>query len=1581
MQRAATPVAVVGMAVLLPGAPDLAAYWRNLVDGVDAVTDVPAGRWDTDYYDPGGATGTAAPDRIYCRRGGFVDGLAEVQPTRFGLMPSSVAATEPDQLIALQVAAAAIADAGGPERLPDRDRIGVVLGRGGYLTPGLVRLDQRVRSAHQVVRTLAELLPDLTDSQLEKVRAAFTDRLGPDQPESAIGLVPNLAASRLANRLDLRGPAYTVDAACASSLVAVDQAVGELAGGRCDLVLAGGVHHCHDVTLWSVFAQLRALSPSQRIRPFHRGADGLLVGEGTGVVALKRLADAERDGDRVYAVIRGTGVASDGRTAALASPDPGGQTRAVRAAWRAAGLDPAAPGVLGLLEAHGTATPAGDAAELATLAEVFGPADGAERAVLGSVKSMIGHTMPAAGVAGLVKAALAVHHGVLLPTLHCEDPHPALAGTRFRTISAAQPWETDPAGPPRRAGVNAFGFGGINAHVVLEQAPGRTGPTRAVRRAALSVAEPERVLRLAADGPERLADQLAAEDSALLAAAAAEPGAGAPSCRLAIADPTPKRLALARRAVARGRAWRGRGDVWFTPQPLLAAGGRIAFLFPGLEGEFTPRVDEVADHFGLPRPLPADAAQVGDIGRHGVGVVAVGRLLDTALRRIGVRPDAVAGHSVGEWTAMIAGGLYSGASVDSFLTAFDPDSLRVPGLAFAALGAPADRVLDALATVEGMSEVVLSHDNAPQQSIVCGPEQPVTELVHWFRARGVLGQVLPFQSGFHTPMLAPYLDPIRQAADLFELHRPTVPVWSGTTASPFPPTEAAVRALFVRHLLEPVRFRPLIEAMYAAGFRAFVQVGTGQLASLVGDTLGERAHLAIPANSPHRDGLAQLRRVAAALWVDGAEPDPAALRPAAVRAAAPLRSHPAVPLPGSPAPVDGSGQRPHPAVPLDLGGALVSLDPVALGALRADLASARRTGPDLASLADRSPVAAELNALLRETERAAAELIGAGRPSAVPVVPGGAAAALAGSVAPAAPVVPTAPAVAVGPAAPAVPTVATAPAAPAAAAAPRQALVSRLRVSLDTMPYLLDHCFFRQRPGWPDPLDRWPVVPATTIVQHLADAAERAVPGRLATGLSELRFGQWVPAANPLEVDITLEHAGSGRLAAAFGGFARGVVELTDHHALPPAPWPVDPSAERAPELTAAGLYEQRWMFHGPAFQGLTELTALGPSHVRGVITAPAAPGALLDNVGQLLGYWIMATHTERTVVFPVGIRQLRFYGPPPRPGAELQCHIRITGLTDTVLEADVQLLSGGTVWAEVQGWQDRRFDSHPETRPVERFVERNTLSSPQPGGWVLLHERWPDLASRDLIMRNHLGTAERARYERQPPRGRRAWLLGRIAAKDAVRRLLWQQGEAAVFPAEIEVLNEDSGRPRLAGVHGRTLPELEVSLAHRAEAAVALVRPRRPGGGPGAGIDLEEVVERPAETLRVALGEAELALLAQCRRAHGGSEALWFARFWAAKEAAAKSAGTGLQGRPRDFAVVAAEPSVLTVLAAGPAGPRTHRLRCTGVDSPAGLPERSYVVAWTPADDGPDGPDRDHSDHSDHSESGRDRDERTAAK
>jgi acyl transferase domain-containing protein len=1462
------------MAVLLPGAPDLTTYWQNLVDGVDSITEVPEHRWDPCFYDADAGTGPPRADAIYCRRGGFVDALAEIDPTEFGIMPGSVSGTEPDQLIALRVAAAAIADAGGAARLAPRERVGVILGRGGYLTPGLVRLEQRVRTARQLVHALGELVPGIDAEQLDRVKAAFVEQLGPHDPASAIGLVPNLAASRIANRLDLRGPAYTVDAACASALLAVDQAIGELAGGRCDVVLAGGVHHCHDVTLWSVFSQLRALSASQRIRPFHRAADGLLIGEGSGVVVLKRLADAECDDDRIYAVIRGAGIASDGSAASLFHPSPDGQVLAVRRAWHAAGLDPSEPGSLGLLEAHGTATPAGDQAELATLRRVFGEPTG-DGAVIGSVKSMIGHTMPAAGIAGLVKVALATHRGVLLPTLHCEDPHPALGLTRFRPIGSAQPWEHAEGENVRRAAVNAFGFGGINAHVVLEQhAP--PSPVGARGRRAAVTGEPEQVLMLSAATPAAIAELLDRDDSEVRSLAGA--ACTTDGCRLGIVGPTPKRLAIARKVVARGAAWRGRSDVWFSPRPLLLARPRahVGFVFPGAEAEFEPRVDDVAARLGLPRPELSAA----DIGRQAADVVKVGRLLDRALRDLKVVPDAVAGHSIGEWTAMISARMYSDAEVDRFLVSFDPDALVLPDAAFAVLGCGVERVADALA---GRPGIVISHDNSPNQSIVCGPAAAVGELVGWLRGQNVLGQLLPFRSGFHTPMLEPYLTPIREAAKRFRLHPPAVPIWSATTAGLYPTDEDGVRALFVRHLVEPVRFRPLVEAMYAAGVRVFVQVGAGQLPALIDDVLRGREHLAVAANTPRRSGIDQLRRVVTALWVEGGSPR-------TIDAPAGPRRAP--------------GRRP---VKLDLSASLVSLEDAALRPIgEPALVGAREpaASPALATalsgleqLTARSPLIAELTGLLQETADTALAVVDAATRSD-PV------------------------------------------------AGPRETV---LRVSMRTMPYLRDHSVCRQREGWPDDSDRWAIVPATTLIEHMLDAARRTAPGRHPIAVREAQMSRWVVAAPPQDVTVSAVREGPDRVRVTLGEHAQAVVELGDRYpADAPRPWPVDVGAERTPEVTAEELYAKRWMFHGPRFQGITELTAIGDRHVRGLITTPAAPGALLDNAGQLLGAWMMSTHRTRQVVFPVGVRELRLFGPHPAAGSEVRCTVRIRSVSDAMLEADAQLVHEGRVWAQIEGWRDRRFDGDLS---VGRSPESTTLSAFGPAGWAVLFERWPDLASRDLIVRSQLSAPERADHERCPPRRRRQWLLGRIAVKDAARRSSWELGSGPIFPAEVRVTNDDSGAPRVAGHNGTTLPQLAVSLAHCREVAVAIARPHATPDGPRVGIDVEEIVEREDATRDVALSPRETALLvARCAQT-GEPSATWFTRFWTAKEAVAKAEGTGLGGRPKRFEVVAADATEMAVRVRrqdGERGAVSYRVRCEQLGNPRDLPTRRYVVAWT---------------------------------
>ncbi|HEY3603920.1 MAG TPA: 4'-phosphopantetheinyl transferase superfamily protein, partial [Sporichthyaceae bacterium] len=598
--------------------------------------------------------------------------------------------------------------------------------------------------------------------------------------------------------------------------------------------------------------------------------------------------------------------------------------------------------------------------------------------------------------------------------------------------------------------------------------------------------------------------------------------------------------------------------------------------------------------------------------------------------------------------------------------------------------------------------------------------------------------------------------------------------------------------------------------------------------------------------------------------------------------------------------------RPGPVgVRLDLGGSLISLDPEQVPTLRVgmDARPPAAGRADLRELAGHFPAVAEFEALISEAERSALELLTAGRD------------ALARRAIPSKPVV---------------------------------------TVSLESMPYLADHCFFSQRPGWPDISDGFPVIPATTIVEHLADAARASRPGEVVVALHDLRFERWVPVIPASRIEIGLEPTADGRLAATFGSCARGTVELAGAYPPPPAPWPIDP-AERPSPLTAHQMYAQRWMFHGPAFQAVSALSGIGPSHIRGVITAPDVPGALLDNVGQILGCWIMARGVERTLVFPVGMGSIRFHGPDPAPGVPVSCHLRIVECTEATLVADVQLSVPGpdgrdVVWAEVSGWRDRRFDSDAASLAVERRVEHNAHGTVQPGTWVLMVDHCDDLATRDIVMRRYLSAAERETADRQPPRRRRGWLLGRLAVKDAVRHLLWADGEGPLWPAEIFVGNDESGKPRVSGMHGRVLPDLEVSVAHCADTAVAVARPAT---GFGVGIDIEQVSERPPGTVEFALGPAEREVWATCL-ARGGSPDLWFTRFWAAKEAVAKARGTGLQGRPRDFAVVSGEERRLWVAVtdAESESSVTYRVDLSCISSRPGRPPHTYVVAL--AADGP---------------------------
>ncbi|KAF0174681.1 MAG: polyketide synthase family protein [Limisphaerales bacterium] len=455
-----TPLAIVGLSAIFPQADDLRAYWRNLKAGTDAITPIPATHWraeDFFHADP------KSPDMTYARRGGFISPV-NFNPLEFGIAPKDLEATDTTQLLGMVAAKQALADAGYADKPFNRQRTSVLLGVTGALE---LVIPLGARLGHPIWRrALAEA--GVANDVAEDVVQRIADGYVPWQENSFPGLLGNVAAGRIAARLDLGGTNCVVDAACASSFAALHLAAMELETGRSDMVITGGVDTFNDIFMFMCFSKTPALSPSGNARPFDRDGDGTILGEGIGMIVLKRLADAERDGDRIYCTIRGIGSSSDGRGGAIYEPRSEGQVQAMERAYANAGISPA---TVELVEAHGTGTKVGDATELRSLAKVFRAAQPEGTwAALGSVKSQIGHSKAAAGVAGLIKAALALEQKVLPPTIKVNQPlDEAAPGTSpFYLNTTKRPW-LPRAAHPRRAGVSAFGFGGTNFHIALEE--------------------------------------------------------------------------------------------------------------------------------------------------------------------------------------------------------------------------------------------------------------------------------------------------------------------------------------------------------------------------------------------------------------------------------------------------------------------------------------------------------------------------------------------------------------------------------------------------------------------------------------------------------------------------------------------------------------------------------------------------------------------------------------------------------------------------------------------------------------------------------------------------------------------------------------------------------------------------------------------------------------------------------------------------------------------------------------------------------------------------------------------------------
>ncbi len=1603
-------IAIVGMACLLPGADTPAAFWSNIVGKVDCVTDPPPS-WQAEcFLDESGQD----PDRAYTGKGGYVGDLCRFDPIKYGVMPNTVDGAEPDHFAALRCAHEALADAGFPNIPLNQDKAAVLLGRGTYVNRGYIGALLHTYGIDQLLNVLRQIEPDRDESELEFLKAELKRHLPPFNSETVSGLAHSVMVGRIANRLNLNGPAYTVDAACASSLVAVELGMQYLRNGQCDVALAGGVQVSTAAVIDILFCYLQAISRTGTIAPFSAEANGTLLGQGCGVVVLKRRSDAERDGNRIYAVVKSVGVSSDGRGGGLLAPLSDGQQLALERAYAQADIPPS---TIGLIEAHGTGIPLGDATEVETLKTCFSGCGDGTSIAMGSVKSMISHLIPASGIASLIKTALSLYHRVLPPTLHAEtaDETLGLAETPFYLNTETRPWIHGHGHSPRRAGINAFGFGGINAHAILEEHQSDDETTAPSLQRDWTV---ELVVVSADDRPalrERLLSLASwiesAEGIRLVDVAASCARLIGPS-RVAICASSLPDLASKIKRVAemladgkRQRIKHRKGMFWF--EEPLADEGRVALVFPGEGAQYVGMLAELCCHFPeirhefdlvdaafrrmesgrlpssflYPPPYEKEEAErrLFEMATAVEAVATADRALLSLLRRLGVRSDAVVGHSSGEFAALVAAGavriendehltrlIIDGARCTNWIT----ESQLVATTVLTTVGGAGVESVQQMVD-ESQGRLTIALDNCPHQTVIAGDEEATEIAVEQLKKNGALCERLPWDRAYHTDGFAPACEILDEYYQSVPIIAPSIEAWSCTTGEPYPDEPSAIRELAVRQWRSPVRFRETIQQMHDAGVRVFVEVGPrGNLSAFIEDILAGQPHEAVPLDLPRKGDIEQLCRAVGMLVAHGVDVDLDALY---------VRRQPQI-LDFSTAPPTPTS--PDPVLRLDLPELLISEE------VKQRLQNSKKhdeSAPRTRSLPAATDIGTPTNSLARppsrlrngharsrafadyqETMRVFLEVqtrVMTGAANGRLGDNGGslpvsqlrhANRVLADPASRAEPEIPQDVATNVQvtrekwglPSVQHVDTPRTAnretvEAKVDACRTPlidhvlehdrENRLLAECELSVSKHQFLLDHTFGRTVSLNDPSLVALPVMPLAMTIELMAEAAVRLRPDVHVTSVHDLRALRWLAVADTSR-RVLVE-------AIADGDLVKTTVYDTDREGRPVAAaearLELAPALPQPPRLSLHVQPSQhsRWrpedlytrgLFHGPAFQSVRSIDAVSQGEVTATLRQPdptsllgngrspdlQLPVSLIDGAGQVIGFW--GAEDDWTMGFPSGFERLELYDVRSTEGpltASGRIHSRESSWT-----SDVELCTDDSeVILRVLGRKDRvldipahfwRYRIAPQTVVFSRALielfdgvpnaDRCTICGLDDFRGSCLVE---DSGFNALVL-SHLILSRRERKEfaelSRPPAGIASWLLGRVAAKDAVR----VHRRLDVCMADVEIQADEHGRP-YASLAATDAPHVSVSHKGHDVVAVAADECR------GIGIDVEPIRPLDPNVVEEAFDAEERSLIEHAAASIGEPPDVWWVSAWCAKEAIGKAFGRGIVGSPRNVRVI----------------------------------------------------------------------------
>lgn len=848
------PIAIVGAGCRFPQAPDAEAYWHLLREGRDAITEVPATRWNSAaYYDKNPGT----ERKTYSRWGGFLENPDQFDPHFFDISPREASLMDPQQRIFLEVAWETLEDAGYGARRLEKQHVGVYVGC----------------SNNQYYRLIEPALTSLDHS-------------------AGIGNQNPIIANRISFLLNLSGPSVLVDTMCSSSLVALDMACQALRQGNCTMALVGGVNMLLSPEYYVAMSRMRMHAPDGRCKAFDHRADGIVLGEGAGAVLLKPLRTALAEGDSIRAVIKGSAINHGGAANGITAPNPAAQSRVIARALQAAGVGADS---ITWVETHGTGTALGDPIEIEGLTKAFRRhTDRKQYCAIGSVKTNIGHLEPAAGIAQVIKVVLAMEHKQLPPSLHFESPNPhiAFADTPFKVNTALTPWQTS---SPRRAGVSSFGIGGTNAHVILEEAPETAAPPdqpeRPLHICTISAKSRPALEELAGRYEKRMNNALASDFASL--SFSSNTGRNHFAHRIALVAGGPKAAAAQLAAAVAGNEAGGlfrsqAGDQKESPSVTFLFTGQGA-QYPGMGKalfETNPvfrrvllQCDDILRQY-LDIPLPellfspaAAQSHLHETAYTQPALFAFEYALASVWLSWGINPRMVIGHSVGEYAAACVAGVFSLEDGLKLMAARGRLMQALPANGrMMAVFTPLEEVLPALYDYEG--EVSVAAVNGPAHVVVSGRATAVEALKAYFESKGGHTRFLTVSHAFHSPLVKPMLDDFAAVLSQISFSRPRLKIISNITGELID-EEITTPGYWCRHVLAPVNFSKGIGTAAARGGTIFLEIGPGTTLVAMGKAAlpGGANVLWLPSLQKNKADWEQVLNSLAELYVQGIDVD------------------------------------------------------------------------------------------------------------------------------------------------------------------------------------------------------------------------------------------------------------------------------------------------------------------------------------------------------------------------------------------------------------------------------------------------------------------------------------------------------------------------------------------------------------------------------------------------------------------------------------------------------------------------------------------------------------------------------------